>query len=120
MVEPALSHGAEVWGVQLVAKKAAASPEGSAGSAICSFSACMRCAAEKLQMGFLRGLLGVRQAAPNALIPAETGETPLWQRWLRRTTKYSNAAVRSAPDSLVRQALATTGTTHPTSPLSPL
>ena len=68
MVDSVLSHGAEVWGVQLVAR-AAASPEGAAGSA-----------AERLQMGFLRGLLGVRQAAPNAVVLAETGEAPLWRR----------------------------------------
>ena len=42
-----LSHGAEVWGGQLARAEASCSPEGSAGSA-----------AEKLQMGFLRRLLG--------------------------------------------------------------
>ena len=40
----------------------------------------------------------------------ETGEAPLWRRWLRPGAKlWSTAArTRSAPDSLMHQALATT------------
>ena len=38
------------------------------------------------------------QAAPNAVVLAQTGEAPLWRRWLRHATKLWNTAVRSAPD----------------------
>lgn len=92
MVDSVMSYGAEVWGVQLVAKAAAGS--GSAGSA-----------AERLQLSYLRQLLGVRQGTPNAVVLAETGEQPLWQRWLRRAAKLWNRALEQPQDSLLRQAL---------------
>ena len=44
-------------------------------------------------MGFLRGLLGVLQAAPNTVVLAETGEATLWRHWLRRAAKLWNTAV---------------------------
>ena len=66
-------------------ESAAASPGDSAG-----------CAAEKLQMCFQRGLLGVRQAAPSAEVLAGTEEVPLRQCWLRRTAP-SYATVRCSP-----------------------
>jgi len=93
MVDSVLSHGAEVWGVQLVAQ--AAANGGSGGSA-----------AERLQLGFMRQLLGVRQSTPNAVVLAETGEQPLWLRWLRRAGKLWNRVVAEQPESLVRRALA--------------
>ena len=93
MVDSVLSHGAEVWGVQLAAK-AACCHRGSAGSA-----------AEKLQLSYLRHLLGVRQSTPNAALLAETGERPLWQRWLRRAAKLWNKTLEERPGSLLQQAL---------------
>ena len=93
MVDSVLSYGAEVWGVQLAAKAAARG--GSAGSA-----------AERLHLGFLRQLLGVRQSTPNAVVLAETGEQPLWQRWLRRAAKLWNRVLQQPEGSLLRQALA--------------
>ena len=93
MVDSVLPHGAEVWGVQLAAK-AACCHRGSAGSA-----------AEKLQLSYLRHLLGVRQSTPNAALLAETGERPLWQRWLRRAAKLWNKTLEERPGSLLQQAL---------------
>ena len=93
MVDSVLSHGAEVWGVQLAAK-AACCHRGSAGSE-----------AEKLQLSYLRHLLGVRQSTPNAALLAETGERPLWQRWLRRAAKLWNKTLEERPGSLLQQAL---------------
>ena len=87
------THGAEVWGVQLAAK-AACCHRGSAGSA-----------AEKLQLSYLRHLLGVRQSTPNAALLAETGERPLWQCWLRRAAKLWNKTLEERPGSLLQQAL---------------
>ena len=92
MVDSVLSHGAEVWGVQLAAK-AACCQRGSAGSA-----------AEKLQLSYLRHLLEVRQSTPNAVLLAETGERPLWQRWLRRAAKLWNKTLEERPGSLLQQA----------------
>ena len=93
MVDTVLSYGAEVWGVQL-ATKAACSSAGNAGSA-----------AEKLQLSYLRHLLGVRQGTPNAVVLAETGEAPLWQRWLRRAAKFWNKLLAEEEGSLVHMAL---------------
>ena len=92
MVDSVLSYGAEVWGVQLAAKAAAGN--GSAGSA-----------AERLQLGYLRQLLGVRPSTPNAVVLVETGEQPLWQRWLRRAAKLWNRVLEQPQDSLLQQAL---------------
>jgi len=92
MVDSVLSYGAEVWGVQLAARAAAGG--GGAGSA-----------AERLQLSYLRQLLGVRQSTPNAVVLAETGEQPLWQRWLRRAAKLWNRVLEQPQDSLLRQAL---------------
>ena len=50
----------------------------------------------------------MRQVAPNAVVLAETWETPQWRRWLRRAAKLWKTAARSAPDSFMHQALATT------------
>ena len=93
MVDSVLSYGAEVWGMQLVAK--AVQRGGSTGSA-----------AERLQLGYLRHMLGVRQATPSAVVLAETGQKPLWVRWLRRAAKLWNRLVEQPEDSLVRRALA--------------
>jgi len=92
MVDSVLSFGAEVWGTQLAAKAAAGN--GSTG-----------CAPEVLQLSFLRQLLGVRQGTPNAVVLAETGERPLWHRWLLRAAKLWNRALAQPPSSLLRQAV---------------
>ena len=52
LVDPVLSYGAEVWGMQPAAKAATAG--GSTG-----------CGAAKLHLAFLRNLLGVRQSTPS-------------------------------------------------------
>ena len=93
MVDSVMSHGAEVWGVQLAAQ-AARNNTGDAGSA-----------AERLQLRYLLHLLGVRQSTPNAVVMAETGERPVWRQWLRRAAKFWNKMLREAEGSLVRQAL---------------
>jgi hypothetical protein len=92
MVDSVLSFGAEVWGTQLAAKAAASN--GSTGSA-----------PEVLHLSFLRQLLGVRQGTPNAVVLAETGERPLWHRWLVRATKLWNRACSQPHSSLLRQAV---------------
>ena len=92
LVDSVLSYGAEVWGLQLAAK--AASGNGSTG-----------CAAERLHLSFLRHMLGVRQGTPNAVVLAETGERPLWARWLLRAARLWNRALAAPPDSLLRQAV---------------
>ena len=66
---------------------------------------CGGSAAERLQLAYLRQLLGVQQATPNTVVLAETGQQPLWLRWLRRAAKLWNRVVAEQPGSLVRQAL---------------
>ena len=72
MVDSVLSHGAEVWAVQLVA----AATTGSAGGGTCSSGS----GAERMHLGFLCRLLGVRQATPNGVVLLKTGEQSLWVR----------------------------------------
>ena len=94
MVDSVLSHGAEVWGMQLAAQ-AAASPASTA-----------RSKAEQVHIQYLRQLLGVRQSTPSAVVLVEAGEQPLWLRWLRRAAKLWNSMLEAPQDSLLHQALA--------------
>ena len=92
LVDSVLSYGAEVWGLQLAAK--AATTGGSTG-----------CAAERLHLAFLRNLLGVRQGTPSLVVLAETGERPLWARWLLRAARLWNRLLAAGDGNLARQAL---------------
>ena len=76
MVDSVLSYGSEVWGMQLAAAGAAGRCSSPAGSK-----------PERLHLAYLRRLLGVRQGTPHAVVLAEAGERPLWQRWLLRAVK---------------------------------
>ena len=99
MVDSVLSHGAEVWAVQLVAVATAGNTRGGA----CSSGS----GAETLHLGFLRRLLGVRQATPNGAVLLETGEQPLWVRWIRRAARLWNRLVAEPAGSLLRRAFET-------------
>jgi hypothetical protein len=92
LVDSVLSYGAGVWGMQLAARAAAG--HGSTG-----------CTAEALQLGYLRRMLGVRQGTPNAVVLAETGERPLWMRWVLRAARLWNCALGAERGSLLRQAV---------------
>jgi hypothetical protein len=61
-----------------------------------------------MHISYLRRQLGVRQGTPNADFLAETGERPLWLRWLQRAAPHWNSAFAAQPDSLLRQAVAAT------------
>ena len=76
MVNYVLSHGAEVWGMQLAAH-AAASPASTA-----------RSKAGQVHIRYLRHLRGVLQRSPSVVVLVEAGEQPLCLRWLLRTTSY--------------------------------
>jgi hypothetical protein len=47
----------------------------------------------------------VRQATPNGAVLLETGERPLWVRWLLRAGRLWNRLVAAEPGSLSREAL---------------
>ena len=94
MVTPILTYGAEVWAPQLIPKAATASHTGGGSKS------------EQLQIQYLRHLLGVRQNTPVAAILAETGELPLWIRWLEQAVRLWNYAASEPEDSLVHIALA--------------
>ena len=87
LVDSVLSYGAEVWGPQLAAQ--AASGNGNIG-----------CAAERLHLSFLGHMLGVRQGTPNAVVLAETGQQPLWARWLLRAARLWNKALAAPRQSV--------------------
>ncbi|KAL4859077.1 Retrovirus-related Pol polyprotein from type-2 retrotransposable element R2DM [Chlorella vulgaris] len=61
--------------------------------------------AERLHLAHLRRLLGVRQGTPTAVVLAEAGERPLWQRWVLRAVKLWNLAVTAEQSSLLWQAM---------------
>ncbi|KAL4855790.1 Retrovirus-related Pol polyprotein from type-2 retrotransposable element R2DM [Chlorella vulgaris] len=94
MVDAVLSYGSEVWGMQLAAASAAGKTSSTAGSK-----------AERLHLAHLRRLLGVRQGTPTAVVLAEAGERPLWQRWVLRAVKLWNLAVTAEQSSLLWQAV---------------
>ncbi|KAI3436385.1 hypothetical protein D9Q98_002439 [Chlorella vulgaris] len=94
MVDAVLSYGSEVWGMQLAAASAAGKTSSTAGSK-----------AERLHLAHLRRLLGVRQGTPTAVVLAEAGERPLWQRWVLRAVKLWNLAVTAEQSSLLWQAM---------------
>jgi hypothetical protein len=96
MVDSLLSHSAEVWAVQLVAAAVAGSTRGG----MCGSGS----AAETMHMGYLRRLLGVRQATPNGAVLLEAGERPLWARWLQRAGRLWNCLTAEPPGSLLHAA----------------
>lgn len=86
MVLPVLSYGAEIWSPQLVAGDA-------------------QCAGKRVQLSFLRQLLGVRQNTPALVLLAETGQKPLAARWVAQVGRFWNSVLAADDDSLVRRAL---------------
>ena len=94
MVDSVLSYGSEVWATKMAAAAAA-------GSSITTGSA-----PEVLHLTYLRQLLGVRRSTPNAATLAETGERPLWVRWLQRAAQLWNRVLAAPAGSLLRQAAA--------------
>ena len=94
MVTPILTYGAEVWAPQLIPKAAQASHTGGGSKS------------EQLQIRYLRHLLGVRLNTPVSTILAETGELPLWIRWLEQAVRLWNHAAEEPEGSLIRIALA--------------
>ena len=84
MALPALSYGADIWSPQLI----------DAGT---------HCAANRVQLSFLRQLLGVRQSTPALVLLAETGQLPLAARWVTQMGRFWNAVLAVDGDSLVRR-----------------
>ena len=89
MVDSVLSYGVEVWGPQL----------------LCDADPCTS-SPEKLQLAFLRGVLGVRQGTASRVVLAECGRWPLALRWAKRLTKFYNGLVQAPSGSLLARALA--------------
>ena len=87
MVSTVLSYGVEVWGPQLIA-------------------AGRECAATRVQLSFLRHLLGVRTSTPTLVVLAETAQLPMVTRWAKQVGRFWNGVLAADEDSLVRRALA--------------
>jgi hypothetical protein len=90
MVETVLSYGAEVWAPELLCKDPCANP------------------CEKVQLAYLRRVLGVRKGTANRVVLAESGQWPLALRWAKRTVKFYNRVVRLPPENLLHCALKST------------
>lgn len=86
MVLPVLSYGAEIWSPQLIAT----------GS---------QCTATRVQLAYLRQLLGVRQSTPALVLLAETSQQPLVARWAVQVGRFWNSVLSADEASLVRRAL---------------
>jgi hypothetical protein len=93
-MEAVLSYGSEVWGMQLAAASAAGKFSSTTGSK-----------AAQLHLAHFWCLLGVRQGTQAAVVPAEAGERPLWQRWLLRAVQLWAMAVTAEQSSLLLQAV---------------
>ena len=87
MALPVLSYGAEIWSPHLVA-------------------AGQDCDNSRVQMSFLRQMLGVRQSTPSLVVLAETGHRPLAVHWTLQLARFWNNMLASDEGSLVQRALA--------------
>ena len=87
MALPVLSYGAEIWSPQLVA-------------------AGQECDNTRVQMSFLRQMLGVRQSTPSLVVLAESGHRPLAVHWTLQLARFWNNLLASDEDSLLQRALA--------------
>ena len=67
-VLPTLSYGAEIWAPQLILQG--------------------RTACERVQLEYLRGLLGVRDSTPALTVLAETGQLPLPAYWTLQVARF--------------------------------
>ncbi|EFN53994.1 hypothetical protein CHLNCDRAFT_135985 [Chlorella variabilis] len=67
-VLPTLSYGAEIWAPQLILQG--------------------RTACERVQLEYLRGLLGVRDSTPALIVLAETGQLPLPAYWTLQVARF--------------------------------
>ncbi len=95
-VEPALSHGAEVWAIQFIAAAVAGCPRGSVHAT--------GSAAKTLHMGTsaeLRRLLVLRHATSNGAVLLETGKLPLRVYWLQRAGHLWNRLTAAPQGSLL-------------------
>jgi hypothetical protein len=94
MVDSVLSHGAEVWGMQLAAQ-AAASPASTA-----------RSKAKQVHIQYLRQLLGVRQSTPSAVVLVEARGAATLAALAAAGGQTMGSILKAPPDSLLHQALA--------------
>lgn len=87
MVLPVLSYGAEIWAPHVLA-------------------ATQECAASRVQLAFLRHLLGVRQSTASLVVLAETGRKPLAVHWSLQLARFWNTLLAANEGSLLQRALA--------------
>jgi hypothetical protein len=88
-VHPVMSYGAEVWGPQLVT----VALSGKASDAC-----------ERVQLAFMRSLLGVRDTSPTLTVLAECGRMPLAVLWATQTARFVLRLVALDEARIVKQA----------------
>lgn len=89
-VRPVMSYGVEVWGPQLVV----AALTGKAPDAC-----------EKVHLGFLRQLLGVRDTCCALTVLAETGRLPIAVVWAQQVARFVNRLTVLDDSRVAKQAL---------------
>jgi hypothetical protein len=87
MVQPVLSFGAEVWAPHILV-------------------AGQECSSSRVQLSFLRKMLGVRQSTASLVVLAETGRRPIAVHWCAQLARFWNTLLAAEEGSLLQRALA--------------
>ena len=88
-VRPVMAYGVEIWGPQLMTA---------------ALSGRRADACERVQLAFLRALLGVQDTCPTLTVLAETGRLPLAIQWVVQTTRFARRLVGLDDSRVVKQA----------------
>ena len=89
-VRPVMSYGVEVWGPQLV---------------VAALSGKAPDACEKVHLGFLRQLLGVRDTCCALTVQAETGRLPIAVGWAQQVARFVNRLMVLDDSRVAKQAM---------------
>ena len=89
-VRPVMSYGVEVWGPQLI---------------VSALSGKAPDACEKVHLGFLRQLLGVRDTCCALTVQAETGRLPLASGWAQQVARFVNRLTVLDDSRVAKQAM---------------
>lgn len=89
-VRPVMSYGVEVWGPQLV---------------VAALSGKAPDACEKVHLGFLRRLLGVRNTCCALTVQAETGRLPIAVGWAQQVARFVNRLSALDDSRVAKQAM---------------
>lgn len=87
LVDPVVSYGVEIWGPEVLCCE---DPN----------------KLEKVQLAYIKSVLGVRTSTSNSVVLAECGRWPMAMRWLYQVIRFYNLLTDEPLDSLLGCALA--------------